>query len=168
MSKSTGSFSDFKAAFAAFSKFGDSKSDGEHISLKQSDKWMKQANVFEKKISTTDTGIHFAKLKSQKVSFADYEKFLEDIATTKKVDLAEIKGKMTSCGAPGVQRHSVSGKAAANVERLTDVSKYTGAHKERFDETGKGKGAEGRRDKECSSGYVSGYKNKDTYDNKKE
>ena len=30
------------------------------------------------------------------------------------------------------------------VDRLTDPSKYTGAHKERFDETGKGKGIEGK------------------------
>lgn len=54
--------------------------------------------------------------------------------------------------------------------RLTDVSKYTGAHKERFDaETGKGKGIDGREylvDDKTASGYVSGYKNKDTYDTK--
>ena len=27
---------------------------------------------------------------------------------------------------------------------MTDTSKYTGAHKQRFDESGKGKGLEGR------------------------
>lgn len=32
---------------------------------------------------------------------------------------------------------SQAGKAAAAVERLTDPTKYTGSHKERFDETGK-------------------------------
>ena len=30
------------------------------------------------------------------------------------------------------------------MDRLTDTSKYTGSHKERFDESGKGKGKEGR------------------------
>lgn len=40
----TGSFKD---SFKAFSKFGDTKSDGKHISLSQSDKWMKQAKVWE-------------------------------------------------------------------------------------------------------------------------
>lgn len=50
------------------------------------------------------------------------------------------------------------------VERLTDTSKYTGTHKERFDASGKGKGLEGRVDKADDAGYVSGYKNKDTYD----
>ncbi|KAJ8865989.1 hypothetical protein PR048_033513 [Dryococelus australis] len=54
----------FKAQFRAFSKFGDSKSDGKHMTLSQSDKWMKQAKVIEaKKITTTDTGIYFKKFK---------------------------------------------------------------------------------------------------------
>lgn len=37
-----------------------------------------------------------------------------------------------------------TGKAAAAVNRLTDTSKYTGSSKQRFDETGKGKGIAGR------------------------
>lgn len=35
----------FKEQFKAFSKFGDTKSDGKHLTLSQSDKWMKQAKV---------------------------------------------------------------------------------------------------------------------------
>lgn len=50
------------------------------------------------------------------------------------------------------------------MERLTDTSKYTGSHKERFDATGKGKGIAGRKDLVDASGYVSGYQHKDTYD----
>ena len=41
---------------------------------------------------------------------------------------------------------------------MTDTSNYTGSHKERFDESGKGKGADGRTDKADSSGYVGNYK----------
>lgn len=37
----------FKEQFKAFSKFGDTKSDGKLITLSQSDKWMKQAKVSE-------------------------------------------------------------------------------------------------------------------------
>lgn len=91
----------FKEQFKLFSKFGDVKSDGKFITLSQSDKWMKQAQVIDKKITTTDTGIHFKKLKSMKVSILDYQKFLEDLSKTKGVDLAEIKNKMANCGAPG-------------------------------------------------------------------
>lgn len=93
---------EFKEQFKAFSKFGDTKSDGKLITLSQSDKWMKQAKVIDKKITTTDTAIHFKKLKSLKVSLSDYNKFLDDLAATRKVDLAEIKQKLASCGAPGV------------------------------------------------------------------
>ncbi|CAD7003274.1 unnamed protein product [Ceratitis capitata] len=90
----------FSDQFKAFSKFGDIKSDGKLITLSQSDKWMKQAKVIDKKITTTDTGIHFKKFKATKISLVDYNKFLEDLAKAKKVELSEIKKKMASCGAP--------------------------------------------------------------------
>merc|ERR1712189_150105 len=53
-----------------------------------------------------------------------------------------------------------------NVGKMTDTAQYTGAHKERFDESGKGKGKEGREDVTANDGYVTGYKGKDTYDKK--
>ena len=55
------------------------------------------------------------------------------------------------------------------VDRLTDTSKYTGSHKERFNESGKGKGLDGRRemDSKAEAGYVGGYKGMDTYDKDK-
>ena len=40
------------------------------------------------------------------------------------------------------------------VQRLTDTSKYTGAHKERFNADGTGKGIEGREDLTKNDGYV--------------
>jgi len=43
-------------------------------------------------------------------------------------------------------------------DRLTDSSKYTGSHKERFDPTGKGKGKAGRVEVVSTDGYVSGFK----------
>ncbi|XP_034249738.1 tubulin polymerization-promoting protein homolog [Thrips palmi] len=154
----------FKEQFKAFSKFGDTKSDGKAITLSQSDKWMKQAKVIDPKtITTTDTGIHFKKFKLQKITLADYIKFIDDLAKTRKVDVEQIKKKMTECGAPGVTSAVAKSKADAAVERLTDVTKYTGSHKQRFDETGKGRGIAGRKDLPDASGYVSGYKDKDTY-----
>lgn len=44
----------------------------------------------------------------QKISIGDYEKFLEDLAKSKKVELEEIKKKMIECGAPGFTGASVS------------------------------------------------------------
>ena len=49
---------------------------------------------------------------------------------------------------------------------MTDTTAYTGSHKERFDESGKGKGAEGRVDKVSGSGYVGNYKGEGTFDKK--
>lgn len=150
--------------FKAFSKFGDTKSDGKLITLSQSDKWMKQAKVIDgKTITTTDTGIHFKKFKSLKITLEDYKKFIEDLAKTKKMEPGDIEQKLASCATPDVNRTSGGSKADSTVERLTDPTKYTGSHKQRFDESGKGKGIAGRKDLVDKSGYVSGYQNKDTY-----
>ncbi|KAG8274408.1 hypothetical protein J6590_004432 [Homalodisca vitripennis] len=99
-----------------------------------------------------------------KISFSDYEKFLEDLAKSKKVEVEDIKKKMVDCGTPGLSGPSAAAKGSPSaVERLTDVSKYTGSHKQRFDEAGKGKGISGRKDTPDKSGYVQGYQNRDTY-----
>lgn len=42
----------------------------------------------------------------------------------------------------------------AVLDRLTDTSKYTGSHKLRFDESGKGKGLEGRDSVAKGPGYI--------------
>ncbi|XP_057652171.1 tubulin polymerization-promoting protein homolog isoform X2 [Diorhabda carinulata] len=150
----------FEDNFKHFAKFGDPKSDGKQITLSNSDKWMKQAKIIDgKKITTTDTGIYFKKLKSQKVSIVQYKQFLEDLAKAKKTDVDEIKTKLAECGAPLLHGTSAS-KATAAVDRLTDTSKYTGTHKQRFDDSGKGKGIAGRKDIVDTSGYVSGFQHK--------
>ena len=53
-----------------------------------------------------------------------------------------------------------------NVKGMTDASKYTGAHKERFDADGKGKGIDGREERADNSGYVGEYKGEGSYDKK--
>lgn len=92
----------FESNFKAFAKFGDPKSDGKQITLSNSDKWMKQAKVIDgKTITTTDTGIYFKKLKSQKLGITQYKQFLEDLAKNKKCEMQDIIDKLTHCGAPG-------------------------------------------------------------------
>ncbi|XP_042863131.1 filaggrin-like [Penaeus japonicus] len=150
--------------FRNFSKFGDTKSDGRMLTLSQSDKWFKQARVIDgKKLTTTDTAITFNKFKAKKISFQDFEKYLDEIAKSKKLDAAEIRTKLKDCGSPAITGTTNVVKSSA-VDRLTDTKKFTGSHKLRFDSTGRGKGMAGRRDVPDNSGYVSGYKNKNTYD----
>lgn len=49
--------------FTLFAKFGNKNSDGREITLTNCDKWMKQANVINKRVTTTDTAICFNKFK---------------------------------------------------------------------------------------------------------
>ncbi|KAG8226347.1 hypothetical protein J437_LFUL014590 [Ladona fulva] len=155
-----------KDQFAAFSKFGYSKSDGTTITLTQLDKWMKQAKVIDgKMITMTDTGICFNKFKLRTINFSTFEKFIEELASSKKMEAESLREKLINCGAPGTSGITKVSKTGA-VERMTDTSLYTGSHKERFDESGKGKGIKGREDIADTSGYVTGYKEKDTYDKK--
>ena len=49
---------------------------------------------------------------------------------------------------------------------MTNVSHYTGSHKERFDAEGHGKGKEGRTDEAKNTGYVGNYKGEGSYDKK--
>ena len=124
--------------------------------------------MFNKKSTKTlsfDNDLFFRN--SPKLSFADWNKYLDEISNTKKVDANEIKGKLVSCGKPGLSGTTVTklpliskisnkeciffclfqsvAKTAA-LDRLTDASKYGGTHKNRFTPDGKGRGKEGRVD----------------------
>ncbi|KAK8763316.1 hypothetical protein V5799_034075 [Amblyomma americanum] len=155
----------FDGQFKAFAKFGDSKSTGDAITLSNSDKWFKQAKVIDgKKITTTDTGIYFKQVAKTKkaLNLKEYQQFLEVIGKNKKVEVEEIKDKLSTCGPPATTRTTPVATGGA-VARLTDHTKYTGTHKQRFDEAGKGRGKEGRQDVAADSGYVSGYKDEGNY-----
>lgn len=76
-------------------------SDTHAINLNQSDKWLRQANVLDKKITTTDTGIAFNKFKLKYLTFAQYEEFLNNLAKAKNADEKEIIRKLITCGEPG-------------------------------------------------------------------
>lgn len=137
-----------KEQFEAYGKFGDKTADGKTIKLSQSDKWFKQAKVIDgKTITTTDTGIAFRKISknSPKLSFTDWNKYLDEIANYKKQDGNALKAKLVECGKPGFTGATKISQNSA-MERLTDTSKYGGTHKQRFTPDGKGKGKEGRVD----------------------
>ncbi|XP_067142096.1 tubulin polymerization-promoting protein homolog [Centruroides vittatus] len=156
----------FEEQFRNFAKFGDAKSTGETITLSNSDKWFKQSKVIDgKTITTTDTGIYFKQISKAKkaLNLNEYNQFLETVAKNKKLSLDEMKEKLTSCGLPGTSRTTTSARGGA-VGRLTDHTKFTGTHKQRFDETGRGKGREGREEVQSDSGYVHGYAAEGSYD----
>lgn len=76
----------------------------------------------------------------------------------------EIIEKLNKLEAPVVKTTAKTATDGNVYSRLTDHTKYTGAHKERFDASGKGKGKAGRVDVVENTGYVASYKNQGTYD----
>lgn len=99
--------------------------------------------------------------RKKSIDFKAFNEYLEDVVKGKGITSADLKVKLQAAGPPGVNATKPVNTGA--VSRLTDTSKYTGSHKERFDATGKGKGKEGRVDLPSKDGYVSGYKNKNTF-----
>ncbi|XP_027199101.1 tubulin polymerization-promoting protein homolog isoform X1 [Dermatophagoides pteronyssinus] len=152
----------FVQLFKMFAKFGDCKSTGETITLSNSDKWFKQAKIIDpsnRTITTTDTGIYFKQVSKTKktLNFKEFNLFLEKLATVKKIDLTELKNKLQQSGPPATNKTTTAVTSGA-IGRLTDHTKYTGSHKQRFDESGKGRGKAGRVDVTPNTGYVSGFK----------
>ncbi|XP_065316527.1 tubulin polymerization-promoting protein family member 2-like isoform X2 [Gordionus sp. m RMFG-2023] len=175
-----------KQNFTNFAKFGDIKSLGKCMSSKNFDKWMKESKVIDGKIiKSTDTDIAFTKIIGKKlkgtgpikmIDFSDLENVFQEIANHIVKELQKKKKNMTldeqmsekdqifknitlkisECKTPHVQNREIMNRDV--VSRLTDSSKFTGTHKERFDEAGKGKGLDGRREKCSNNGYVQGSK----------
>uniref|UniRef100_A0AC35TLE6 DNA-binding protein n=1 Tax=Rhabditophanes sp. KR3021 TaxID=114890 RepID=A0AC35TLE6_9BILA len=141
---------------------------------KNFDKWLKDAGVIDgKNITLTMTGIAFAKVAGpkKKVSFPEAKKVIINVAKDRashskeevQVEINNMVAKLKAVEGPKTLGAS---KAAADgvYNRLTDHTKYTGAHKERFTDDGKGKGKAGREDIVEKDGYTASYKNKGTYD----
>jgi hypothetical protein len=120
-------------------------------------KFSKETGIIDNKtLTTTDIDIMFNKAKekgARKLDFQTFKKALELVAEKKfsKLPVDEgflalmdflFKGKKQ---APAV-RSTVAETKGTIYDKLTDTSKYTGTHKLRFDEDGKGKGLAGRVD----------------------
>merc|ERR1712243_507079 len=131
----------------------------------------KVQELYNKNCTSTDGDITFQKFcgnKAKQINFDTFCKFIDELALKfYKGDanaVAKYRELIVKKGAP--QNTGTKVATGNNVGKMTDTSQYTGAHKERFDESGKGKGKEGRENVTANDGYVTGYKGKDTYDKK--
>jgi len=162
---------DLRDNFKAFA----SKADGKEQTTADFTKWCKDANVIGKTCNSNHIDISFMKVKpkaSKTITFLELDPLLTEMAKKykddHKLDEAKAKEEITdklikaTPKAHGVTKTSKTG----GVEKMTDTKNYTGSHKERFDESGKGKGAEGRTDKVDNTGYVGNYKGEGTFDKK--
>merc|ERR1712055_813140 len=163
---------ELKSAFMNFANQGKSGAKVQELDNKNWTKMAKDCGLYNKTCTSTDGDITFQKYCGNKAKHINFDVFL------KMVD--ELAGKYFKGDPNAIQKYrelivrkgapvSQGTKVATgnNVDRMTDTTQYTGAHKERFDESGKGKGIEGREDTHANDGYVTGYTNKGTYDDKK-
>ncbi|EHH26367.1 Tubulin polymerization-promoting protein [Macaca mulatta] len=161
-------------AFRRFAVHGDTRATGREMHGKNWSKLCKDCQVINgRNVTVTDVDIVFSKIKGKScrtITFEQFQEALEELAKKR------FKDKSSEEAVREVHR-LIEGKApiisgvtkaisSPTVSRLTDTTKFTGSHKERFDPSGKGKGKAGRVDLVDESGYVSGYKHAGTYDQK--
>ncbi|KAF4090961.1 hypothetical protein AMELA_G00031590 [Ameiurus melas] len=162
------------SAFKKFAIHGDTKATGKEMNGKNWVKLCKDCKVIDgKNVSSTDADIVFTKVKaksSRVITYEEFQKALEELAPKR------FKGQSQEEALQAIHK-LIEGKEPTNVgvtkvaksgavDRLTDTTKYTGSHKERFDESGKGKGKSGREELVENTGYVASYKNAGSYDEK--
>ncbi|KAL4613067.1 tubulin polymerization-promoting protein family member 3-like [Arapaima gigas] len=161
-------------SFRKFAVHGDTSATGREMNGKNWAKLCKDCKIVDgKNITGTDVDIVFSKVKAKTarvITYEEFQKALEELAPKRFKGQSEEEALQSIC-------RLVEGKEPANtgitkvvktgaVDRLTDTSKYTGSHKERFDESGRGRGRIGREDLVENTGYVAGYKNAGTYEEK--
>ncbi|XP_012710291.1 tubulin polymerization-promoting protein family member 3 isoform X2 [Fundulus heteroclitus] len=161
-------------AFRKFSVYGDPKATGKELNGKTWAKLCKDCRINDgKNVTSTDVDIVFSKVKQRTARVITYEEFqraLEELAPKRfkgqsKEEALQSLHKLVEGGEPSSVGVTKVAKTAT-VDRLTDPSRYTGSHKERFDDSGRGKGREGREEIVENTGYVTAYKNAGTYDSK--
>ncbi|XP_026722037.1 tubulin polymerization-promoting protein family member 2 isoform X2 [Athene cunicularia] len=158
--------------FRKFAIYGDTSASGNNMTGKNFSKMCKECGVMDgKAVTSTDVDIVFNRVKTKgarTITFAEFQQAMKELC------IKRFKGKSPEDALQAVygliegkEPRSVGATKATKVggvERLTDTSKYTGSHKERFDGSGKGKGLAGRQDLMDNSGYVGAYKGAGTYD----
>lgn len=151
--------------FKNFCSFGDKGAapmmDGAKLA-----KLSRDCKLLDKNLTSTDVDIIFTKVKAKterKITYHQFEEALKMMAEKKypgdEGGLDKLKALISEAKGPELHGATKAVKSSA-VDRLTDTSKYTGTHKERFDDSGKGKGVAGRKEVNDDSGYVTGFKDK--------
>ncbi|XP_010837710.1 PREDICTED: tubulin polymerization-promoting protein family member 2 isoform X1 [Bison bison bison] len=153
--------SEAERTFQRFAVFGESSSSGTEMNNKNFSKLCKDCGIMDgKTVTSTDVDIVFSKVKAKNARTITFQQFQEAM---KELGQKRFKGKSPDEALENIYK-LMEGKDPATtgvtkattvggVSRLTDTSKYTGTHKERFDESGKGKGIAGREDVTDNSGY---------------
>uniref|UniRef100_A0A2K6F8F2 Tubulin polymerization promoting protein n=1 Tax=Propithecus coquereli TaxID=379532 RepID=A0A2K6F8F2_PROCO len=150
-------------AFRRFAVHGDTRATGKEMHGKNWSKLCKDCQVIDgKNVTVTDADIVFSKIKScKRMTFCK-----QNLSGRPQASAHSPPQATAAAGAQRLGPDAPKAISSPTVSRLTDTTKFTGSHKERFDSSGKGKGKAGRVDLVDESGYVPGYKHAGTYDQK--
>ncbi|XP_003384590.1 PREDICTED: tubulin polymerization-promoting protein family member 2-like [Amphimedon queenslandica] len=169
--------------FQSFCSFGEGLKGSAAMDNAKFAKLTRDVKILDKKLTSTDVDIIFSKVKAKtdrKINFEQFKEAVRLMADKKYPGDPDgerkLIDKITAGSGPKVQGVTKTVDSPL-LERMTDTSKYTGTHKERFDESGKGKGLAGRDSFQKGAGmapdgfsgnasYVHGYKHEGTYDKK--
>jgi len=80
---------------------------------------------------------------ARKINFKQFDQACHYLAEAKGISYDELVAAVLAVGGPG-KSGVTEVKSDAWLAKQTDTSLYTGAHKERFDADGRGKGLSGR------------------------
>ncbi|KAG8512400.1 Tubulin polymerization-promoting protein [Galemys pyrenaicus] len=163
-----------EAAFRRFAVHGDTRATGREMHGKNWSKLCRDCQVIDgRNVTVTDVDIVFSKIKGKScrtITFEQFKEALEELSRKRFKDKSREEAVQEVHRLVEGKSPIISGVTKAvsspTVSRLTDTTKFTGSHKERFDPSGRGKGKAGRVDLVDESGYVPGYKHAGTYDQK--
>ncbi|KAI8912823.1 P25-alpha [Gorgonomyces haynaldii] len=147
--------------FESYCSFGSSKtlsmnSMGGQMDGAKFAKLCKDKKLISGKITSTDIDIIFNKVKektARKIGFPEFMEALKLIAAKKYEDKSQndalgtlINDMLTNTSSLPSLNKTTKASTSDLTKRLTDTSQYTGTHKQRFDESGQGRGKAGRDD----------------------
>ena len=128
--------------FRAFATFGKAGTAAEELEGATFAKLCQEARLIDKAFTRADVDLAFAKFKGKRtMSFEAFEHAMAHVAAKKKVDIDSLRSQVAAAAPKSSGTKAASGGV---VGKLTDTSQYTGAHKERFDASGRGRGLDGR------------------------
>jgi hypothetical protein len=117
-------------------------------------KLCRETKVIGRGLTPASVDITFSKVKpkgGRAIDFAGFQEALQILASEKysRDDPATAFDKIIAlierAGGPKTTGTSATATKGNIYDRLTDTRGYTGAHKQRFDASGRGRGAAGRR-----------------------
>eukprot|EP01053_Blabericola_migrator_P004665 Blabericola_migrator_1__4664@NODE_2467_length_2718_cov_137_907205_g1544_i0_p2_GENE_NODE_2467_length_2718_cov_137_907205_g1544_i0NODE_2467_length_2718_cov_137_907205_g1544_i0_p2_ORF_typecomplete_len209_score80_77p25alpha/PF05517_12/1_3e35TOPRIM_C/PF16898_5/0_028TOPRIM_C/PF16898_5/9_7e03TOPRIM_C/PF16898_5/1_8e03_NODE_2467_length_2718_cov_137_907205_g1544_i020442670 len=110
-------------------------------------KLAKETEIIDDKLTRAAVDIIFQKVmkKERKMNFEQFKLALDLMAKKKEINYEELVEIILSHGGP--KKNNVTEVSNEDwVQKQTNPELYTGMHKYRFDQEGKGRGVEGRRD----------------------